>query len=100
MKTDMDMFNTMYVKYQKGDGTLAWNDNWNLFDQLIISKALTSKDATAYVFHESYVYKKEYLKQASGRYKGYPKRTHAGGAYLNGYSDHFPVFMVLKKEVK
>ncbi len=57
-------------------------------------------DASTYIFHKSYVYSKDYLKQKEGNYKGYPKRTHAGGLYLNGYSDHFPVYMVLKKEVK
>lgn len=100
MKKDGDMYNTMYASYKSGNGTLAWNDAWNLFDQLIISKALTSKDPSSYIFHKSYVYNKPYMKQTEGRFKGYPKRTHAGGEYLNGYSDHFPVFLVLKKEVK
>ncbi len=94
-----DMYNTMYRKFKQGDCTLAYRDAWNLFDQLIVSEGLLSDDASTYVFHKSYVYSKEYLKQKVGNYKGYPKRTHAGGKYLNGYSDHFPVFMVLKKEV-
>ena len=46
------------------------------------------------------VFNKEFLKQESGRYKGYPLRTHAGGVYKNGYSDHFPVYLYLIKEVK
>lgn len=99
MKTG-DMYNTMYTKFKQGDCTLAYRDAWNLFDQLIVSEGLVSEDASSYVFHKSYVYSKEYLKQKEGNYKGYPKRTHAGGKYLNGYSDHFPVFLVLKKEVK
>ena len=97
---DGDMYNTMYQKFKQGDCTLAYRDSWNLFDQLIVSQGLIGEDASSYVFHKSYVYSKEYLKQKEGRYKGYPKRTHAGGKYLNGYSDHFPVFLVLKKEVK
>lgn len=98
--TTGDMFNVMYSHYKSGNGTLAWNDAWNLFDQMIISQALTSTDASSYVFHQSYVYNKEYIKQQEGNYAGYPKRTHAGGVYLNGYSDHFPVYMILKKIVK
>jgi len=46
------------------------------------------------------VFNKEFLKQESGRYKGYPLRTHAGGVCKNGYSDHFPVYLYLIKEVK
>jgi hypothetical protein len=95
-----DMYNVMYDHYKSGNGTLAWNDAWNLFDQMIISESLTSADASTYVFHKSFVYNKDYMKQSEGNYAGYPKRTHAGGVYLNGYSDHFPVYMVLKKEVK
>lgn len=94
-----DMFNTMYQNFKSGNGTLAWNDAWNLFDQLIISEGLLSEDASKYIYHKAYVYNKPYLKQTEGRYKGYPKRTHAGGLYLNGYSDHLPVYMVLKKEI-
>jgi len=96
---DGDMYNVMYDHYKSGNGTLAWNDAWNLFDQMIVSQALVSTDASSYVFHQSYVYNKEYIKQQDGNYVGYPKRTHAGGVYLNGYSDHFPVYMVLKKIV-
>ncbi len=95
-----DMYNVMYGHFKKGNGTLAWNDAWNLFDQLIISKSMTSEDASTYVYHKSVVFNKSFLKQKEGRFKGYPHRTHAGGQYLNGYSDHFPVFLILKKEVK
>lgn len=97
---DGDMYNVMYDHFKSGNGTLAWNDAWNLFDQLIVSEAFVSTDASTYIFHKSFVYKKDYLIQQEGNYKGYPLRTHAGGVYLNGYSDHFPVYMVLKKEVK
>lgn len=96
MKTG-DMYNVMYSHFKSGNGTLAWNDAWNLFDQMIISEALTATDASSFVFHKSFVYRKDYIIQQEGNYKGYPLRTHAGGVYLNGYSDHFPVYMVLKK---
>jgi len=94
-----DMFNTMYANYKSGNGTLAWNDAWNLFDQIIVSESFISNDASTYIYHKAVVYNKEYLKQIDGNYAGYPKRTHAGGVYLNGYSDHFPTYIVIKKEV-
>jgi len=95
-----DMYNTMYGHYKNGNGTLAWNDAWNLFDQIIVSESFVSTDASTYVFHSAHVYNKDYIKQKEGNYAGYPKRTHAGGVYLNGYSDHFPTYIVIKKEVK
>jgi len=98
--TSGDMYNVMYDHYKSGNGTLAWNDAWNLFDQIIVSESFVNKDTTSYIFHKSFVYKKDYIIQQEGNYAGYPLRTHAGGVYLNGYSDHFPVYMVIKKEVK
>lgn len=92
-----DLYNPMVERFKKGDCTLAYRDAWNLFDQLVISQGLNGTGEEHFVFHSANVYNESYLKQQEGRYKGYPKRTHAGGIYLNGYSDHFPVYLVLKK---
>jgi hypothetical protein len=40
--------------------------------------------------------KQDYLFQKDGKYKGYPLRTFGGSKYLNGYSDHLPVYMILR----
>jgi hypothetical protein len=95
-----DLFNTMYQHYKNGNGTLAYRDVWNLFDQVIISQSLLSEDATNYVFHTAEVFKRDYMIQTTGNYAGYPLRTHAGGKYMNGFSDHFPSYIVLKKKAK
>ena len=34
------MYNTMYDHYKKGIGTLAYRDQWNLFDQFILTPSL------------------------------------------------------------
>ena len=39
-----------------------------------------------------------YLISKEGNYKGYPFRPLVGDTFTNGYSDHFPVFVVLQKE--
>ncbi|MBI9055642.1 MAG: endonuclease/exonuclease/phosphatase family protein [Bacteroidales bacterium] len=94
-----ELFNTTYPLFKNGIGTLAYRDKWNLFDQMIISHPLIESE-TGYKFYKTEVFNKDFLKRKSGRYKGYPFRTHAGGAYINGYSDHFPVYMYLIKEIK
>ncbi len=91
------LFNTMWSHYKSGNGTLAWNDAWNLFDQIVISQGLTSTDPSTYIFHNAYVFKKDYILESEGRFAGYPLRTHAGGVYLNGFSDHLPTYILLKK---
>jgi hypothetical protein len=92
-----DLFNTMWEHAKAGTGSLAYRDAWNLFDQIIISKGLMSGDESKYVFHKSVVFWQNFMLNPEGRYKGYPLRTHAAGAYQNGYSDHFPTFIILKK---
>ena len=94
-----DLFNPMYKMYQDGIGSLAYRDSWNIFDQVIISQALMGEDKSDYKFYKAKVYNKNFLLQKDGRYAGYPFRTFAGGIYLGGYSDHFPVFIYLIKEV-
>lgn len=95
-------FNPMYKLYKQGNGTLAWGDAWNLFDQIVVSKDFltTTADYSTLKYYGVRVYNKAYLKQTEGRYKGYPFRTYAGGAYAGGYSDHFPVYLVFVKEMK
>ena len=43
---------------------------------------------------------RDYLFQKEGKYKGNPLRTHAGGSWLDGYSDHLPSVVYVIKEVK
>lgn len=94
------LYNPMEKLHKNGIGTLAFRDNWNLFDQLIISSALLGKDYNDFKFYNAKIFNKVYLTQTSGAFTGYPLRTHAGGVYTAGYSDHFPVYLVLTKKAK
>jgi hypothetical protein len=93
-----DLFNPYYKLYRDGIGSLAYRDTWNLFDMVIVSQGLLGEDKNDYKFYTARVYNKNYLKQKEGAYAGYPKRTFSGGVYTAGYSDHFPVYIVLIKE--
>lgn len=92
-----ELFNTTYKLYRKGIGSLAYQDQWNLFDQIIISQPWLSEDKSKLVFWRTEVFNKEFLCQQEGKYKGYPLRTHSGGVWTNGYSDHFPSLMWVVK---
>ncbi len=92
-------FNAMWRLFDKGIGTLGYNGKWNLFDQIVISGNLVGNDRSTLKYFKTEIFNKDFLCQKSGKYKGYPLRTHAGGRYLNGYSDHFPVIVYLAKKV-
>ena len=92
------LYNPMEGIFRKGEGSLAWRDRWNLFDQLIISTEFLKRDFSSYRFFKAGIYKKELLITASGPYKGYPFRSYNKQQYTGGYSDHFPVYLFLIKK--
>ncbi len=94
----LDLFNPMEKLFKKGVGSLAYRDKWNLFDQFYISSNLVSEDKEEFSFWKVNVFIPSYLTDQKGRYKGYPLRTYAGGSYIGGYSDHYPIYLYLIRE--
>jgi Endonuclease/Exonuclease/phosphatase family len=91
------LYNPMEEMSNKGIGTLAYRDAWDLFDQMIMSEPLIKKDYASFRFWKAGVYNKTFLTQPTGQYKGYPLRNSNGEV---GFSDHFPVYLYLIKEIK
>ena len=91
------LYNPMFELYKKGIGTLAYRDAWNLFDQMIVSNGLIDEANGGYLYYKAQIFNKNYLTQKMGQYQGYPYRTFVGSNYLGGYSDHFPVYVLLIK---
>ena len=94
---EKDLYNPLAVNHKNGTGTLYYRGNWNLFDQMIISQGLLNAKNT-YQYDTAYIYNKAHLIQQDGDFKGHLLRTFGGKTYLNGYSDHLPVYMVLSKK--
>lgn len=95
-----DLYNPMEKIFKNGTGTLAYRDNWSLFDQIVISQPLVDKDYSDWTYYKTKIFRPSYLVQQDGRFKGYPLRTFVGNSYRAGYSDHFPVYHFLIKEIK
>jgi hypothetical protein len=95
-----ELFNTMFPLFRKGIGSLNYRDGLNLFDQLIISKSLTGDDLSSYKFRVSRVFNSSFLTQKDGQYKGYPLRSFVGNVWQGGFSDHFPVYILIAKTSK
>ena len=95
-------FNTMWQMLDRGIGSLAYNGSWNLFDQIILSQNLLhqegANDYGTLKLRRHQIFRRDYLFQKDGRYKGNTLRTHAGGVWLDGYSDHLPTVVYLMKE--
>lgn len=91
--------NLMYPLFKKGVASLAYRDAPNLFDQIIVSRNLISdKVGPTFTVLKAEIFAPSYLIGKDGNYKGYPFRSWVGDTFTNGYSDHFPAFVVLQKE--
>lgn len=79
-----------------------YQGSWNLFDQIVMNENLLNmdggKDYSTLRYYTHHIFRRDYLLQTEGKYKGGPKRTTAGGVWLDGYSDHLPVVTYLLKE--
>lgn len=95
-----DLYNPWADFYKSGIGTLAYQDAWSLFDQIIISQSWLDKKQKGFFYYKSNVFKPDFMIENIGQYKGYPKRTYSGDTYNRGYSDHFPTYVVLLKRVE
>jgi len=96
-----EFYNPWWKMLDNGIGTLAYKGSWNLFDQIIVSGTLLKSNTGSGNAHfwKCQVNNFDFLIDTDGSRQGYPKRTHASGVWLNGYSDHFPteIFLIKKK---
>ena len=88
--------------FKKGFGTLAYNDAWNIFDNIIVNgrllhgEGLRLKKPDGGKYYGN-IFNRPFLLQQTGQYKNYPLRTYIGDTYVSGYSDHLPVFIYIAK---
>jgi len=98
------LWNPWWDTLASGTGTLMYDGKWNLFDQIILSYSLLDvkgkKDYSTLKYYSHQIFRRDYLFQKEGKYKGSTLRTHAGGVWLDGYSDHLPTQVYLIKEMK
>jgi predicted extracellular nuclease len=98
-KDNRELYNLMFDKHLLGIGTYNYRGNWNMLDNLIVSQALfnspgkyeVSKDG-GQIFHARWMM---FDNVKTGDFT--PNRTYSGTKYYGGVSDHFPVYMILKK---
>jgi len=95
-----DVYNPMMKLFKDGIGSYAYRDSWDLFDQMIVSYGLVGTDYSSFKLMKAKIFNEAFLKQKTGAFTGYPWRTFASGQYIGGYSDHFPVYTILGKEIK
>ncbi|MDH3003902.1 MAG: hypothetical protein NHF97_00350 [Flavobacteriia bacterium] len=92
------IYNPMINICSKKKGTYMFKNKWNCLDQIMLSYNLYYNiDPFQYHMDKVEIFKKPYLTIGN---KELPFRTFKGNKYIGGYSDHLPVYIILKKLIK
>lgn len=91
------VYNPFEQMAKEGNASLFYRDAGDIFDQIMVSETLIKDDYSSFRYWKAGIYNKPFMIQTTGQYKGYPLRHQANEV---GFSDHFPVYIYLIKEVK
>ena len=101
-------FYSPYISMLKaGYGSLCYQGVWSIYDLELVNYNLAHapngglkiQPVTKNHGKEYYgvVFKRPWMTTQKGQYKGYPFRTFSNGAFVGGFSDHYPTYIVVGK---
>lgn len=91
----LNLYNPMELFGLQKKFTNTYGSKKLIFDQMLFSYKFLAKNQKPDLFKAD-VFNPHFLQQWDGRKQGIPFRTYIGRKYLGGYSDHFPVYAILK----
>lgn len=91
------IYNPSENMFKKGNSTLFYRDAGDIFDQILVTEPLIREDPSSFRYWKAGIYNMQFMIQKTGQYKGYPLRNNSNEP---GFSDHFPVYIYLIKQVK
>ncbi|GAL66411.1 endonuclease/exonuclease/phosphatase family protein [Jejuia pallidilutea] len=94
---DHSLFNPFETLRSFTRGTVKHRRQWYVFDQILVSTNFFKSSKNEFEFFKANIFDVDFLKLFRGPFKGAPFRTYVGKKYKGGYSDHFPVYTILKK---
>ncbi len=99
-----DYFSPFTKMLADGYGSLAYRGQWNIYDLVLVNHSLSKAPEGTLeickIHRKGYygrVFHKPFMTQQSGQYKDTPFRTFSNGAFIGGYSDHYPTYIVIGK---
>lgn len=97
VKEPRDIYNPFEQMAKDGNASLFYRDAGDIFDQIMVSEEFVKPEYNSFRYWKAGIYNKPFMIQNTGQYKGYPLRNSLNEP---GFSDHFPVYIYLIKEVK
>lgn len=100
-----DFFNPFWEMLDDGFGSLCYQGTWSIYDQILVNYNMAKAPAGGFRIstmggrkqYYGRIFKKQFMTTQKGQYKGYPFRTFSNGAFIGGYSDHYPTYIVISK---
>ena len=94
------LYNLSYNWMQKEVGTLKYQSQWSVFDQIIVSGTLLQHKSGLFIrLEDAQIIDRTFLLEKDERYGGMqPFRTYIGFHYHGGFSDHLPVLLQLETD--
>ena len=102
--TDTEFFSPFISMLKAGFGSLAYQGVWSIYDLLLVNNALVHPQEGTFGLRQLHkkgyygrIFNAKFLTNQAGQYKGTPYRTFSNGAFIGGYSDHYPTYIVITK---
>jgi len=99
-----DFFSPFLSMLKAGYSSLYYRGESNIYDIILVNQALAAGPEDSFriqpIIKKKYygrIFNKPFMTNQRGPYKGTPFRTFSGGAFVGGYSDHYPTYIVIKK---
>lgn len=99
-----DFFNPFLSMIKNGYGSLGYQGVWCIYDQILVNSNLALAPEGGLkirkIVKDTYygrIFRKPFMVTQKGQYKDYPFRTFSNGAFVGGFSDHFPTYIVISK---
>lgn len=94
--TDSKLVNLMMPDDQKGLGTYFYSGNWNMLDNIIVSKGMIAGKKIKVENRKGEIFRSDWMVFTNKNGDKTPNRTYVGDKYTGGVSDHFPVYFKMK----
>lgn len=93
-RDEQQLINLMLPLQTKGEYTVTYKEQKNIFDQIIVSQSLLNKQQPYHLrTTAANIYSPTWLMYEHQKYGAIPNRTYSFGKYVGGYSDHLPVYI-------
>jgi len=98
-----DFFSPFVSMLKSGYGSLAYQGEWNIYDIIVVNSNLCRGDGLKIrpIVKKKFfgrIFNPPFMTNQEGAYAGTPFRTFSGGAFIGGYSDHYPTYIVVSNK--